>query len=173
MPNAYMTKSSSPDKQKRMKGRDKFGIESMNENLLNRHTDRSMSDSKCLINSSSNRKVTYNVDLNYMRKKIMSNVQVDLNLVVLTNYCMKYTEPGGCVEFDPSKEGFILGEATIRFKLQEMPDAKSFFLDFCGDRVFEMSVNGLQYGVDTIEWNNNQITLSKLREGRKQTHHRK
>ena len=150
-------------KQKRLKKDHKF-VQSLHEAGQSR-LDRNLADSNFLANSSLNRKVSYNVDLNFLRKKILSNLQVELNLIFLSTYCVKSLDVSEDIEFDLKKEGYLVGEAALKFKLQETPEDRSFFLDFCGDKIYSMIINGIEHGIDTIEWRNNQILMRGLRAG--------
>lgn len=150
-------------KQKRLKKDNKFA-QSLHEANQQRF-EKTLADSNFLANSSINRKVSYNVDLNFLRKKILSNLQVDLNLIFLSAYCVKSLDVSDEIDFDLKKEGYLLGEAVLKFRLQETPEDRSFFLDYCGDKIYSMIINGIEHGIDTIEWRNNQILMRGLRAG--------
>ncbi len=155
----------SPDvKMKRIKKDNKF-IQNLQESSQLRF-EKTLADSNFLANSSINRKVSYNVDLNFLRKKILNNLQVELNLIFLSAYCVKSLDMPQEIDFDLKKEGYLIGESVLRFKLQETPEDRSFFLDFCGDKIFSMTINGIEHGIDTIEWRNNQILMRGLRAGK-------
>lgn len=154
----------SPDvKLKRIKKDNKL-MQSLLESNQQRF-EKTLTESNFLANSSINRKVSYNVDLNFLRKKILSNLQVDLNLIFMSAYCVKSLDFTEDIDFDLKKEGYLLGESVLRFKLQETPEDRSFYLDFCGDKIYSMTINGIEHGIDTIEWRNNQILMRGLRAG--------
>jgi hypothetical protein len=150
-------------KLKRIKKDSKF-IQSLQESSQHRF-EKTLADSNFLSNSSVNRKVSYNVQLNFLRKKILSNLQVDLNLIFMSAYCVKSLDLTEDIDFDLKKEGYLLGESILKFKLQETPEDRSFFLDFSGDKIYSMNINGIEHGIDTIEWRNNQILMRGLRTG--------
>lgn len=112
------------------------------------------------------KKVSYNINLNHLRKKLMTELDVALKLIFLMGESVLNQQDKSSLDFDSVSEGYCLGQSNLKFNLKDVPEEKTFHLDFCGDKIFEMSVNGLDVPLEQIEWENNQISLSNLRIGR-------
>lgn len=132
-------------------------------NTISRLSD--MSSSHFISNSSANRKVAYNIEQNSLRKLMMQDLDIQLSLLFLTGSVVSQMESDGCVEFDKNKEGFLVGSATLKFKLKDFSEDTPLYLDYCGDRLYKIVINGIEYPTDLVGWKNNQIVLKNLRKG--------
>ena len=103
--------------------------------------------------------------MNSLRKVILDDLHVYLSLVFLTQDVVRSIEKEAQINFDLQKEGFTVGCAQLKFKLKDLYEDKSFYLDFCGDRIYYLEVNGVIQPMEMVTWVNNQITLPNLRKG--------
>lgn len=114
------------------------------------------------------RKVPYSFDKNCERRALIdSHVNLDLNLLLLTSNTVSGFDSGSVVQFNQKTEGYMIGIATLRFKLKSLPQDGIFMLDFSGDEIFRFVVNGTEISPDDIQWIDNQIQLPGLKKGRK------
>ena len=86
-------------------------------------------------------------------------------MVLLTGHTVSQISSSSQVKFDLTNEGYLIGTSFLNFNIKENSGADNFYLDFCGDQIFEMIINGLSIPVDSINWTNNQILLTSLRGG--------
>lgn len=131
-----------------------------------RFSDQSLLGSSCLANSSMNRKVSYNISQNSLRKKLITDLQAKLSLLLITGKDISQMDNSSALKFDKEKEGFMVGTCTIKFHLKDVPEEKTFYLDYCGDQLYELNINGLSIPVETVQWTNNQLFITGLRIGK-------
>lgn len=96
---------------------------------------------------------------------MITDLQVHLSLLIMTGTDVVKMEQESPVQFNLNTEGFIVGESKINFVLKDLPEDQSIFLDFCGDLLYSLSINGIIRPVEDVIWTNNQISLSGLRKG--------
>lgn len=96
---------------------------------------------------------------------MITDLQVHLSLLIMTGVDVVKMEQESPVQFNLNTEGFIVGESKINFVLKDLPEDQSIFLDFCGDLLYSLSINGIIRPVEDVIWTNNQISLSGLRKG--------
>lgn len=137
----------------------------MHDQGSSRLTDNSMLGSRCLTNSSTSKKVPYNISQNSLRKQILSDLEIALHIVFLAGPSVTGVDSDAQISFDPAREAYLLGTCALSFDLKDASSSEQFFLDFCGDQIFELDVNGISIPIDTVSWTNNQISLTSLRGG--------
>ena len=125
-----------------------------------------MIGSKCLTNSSLSKKVPFNINQNSLRKQILHDLEIALNIALLTGHSVTQVDTDSQIKFDLNKEGYLLGSCLLTFNLKENSGSDHFYLEFCGDQIFELSINGLSIPIESVTWMNNQILLTSLRGGR-------
>lgn len=130
-----------------------------------RFTDHSLMTSKCINNSSVSKKVPYNINQNSLRKQILHDLELSLNLILLSGQSVSSIDAESEIKYDVKREGYLIGSCLLTFNLKENSGTDNFYLDFCGDQIFELSVNGLTIPVESVSWVNNQINLNGLRGG--------
>lgn len=130
-----------------------------------RFTDHSLMTSKCINNSSVSKKVPYNINQNSLRKQILHDLELSLNLILLSGQSVSSIDAESEIKFDVKREGYLIGSCFLTFNLKENSGTDNFYLDFSGDQIFELSVNGLTIPAESVSWVNNQINLNGLRGG--------
>lgn len=146
--------------------RNKELLSRSNRDNQSRVSDQSLVGSKCLANSSADRKVSYNIAQNALRKKMIADLDIQLSLLMITGADVEKMEQNSPLQFDLKSEAFIVGDARISFILKDLPEDQSIFLDFCGDHLYDLKINGTSKPVDDVNWSNNQISMTGLRKGR-------
>lgn len=131
-----------------------------------RLSDQSMVGSRFLTNSSVSNKVPFNINQNSLRKQILDELELNLNIVFLTGQIVSSIESDAQINFDLKKEAYLLGSCAMTFNLKDNTGCENLFLDFCGNQIFELSINGISIPVDNVTWLNNQIALTGMRGGR-------
>lgn len=87
-------------------------------------------------------------------------------MVILTGKAVTGIDSDSQIKFNLSKEGYLLGSCLLSFNLKDNSGSDSFFLDFCGDQIFELTINGIAIPIESVSWTNNQISLTSLRGGK-------
>lgn len=128
-------------------------------------SDHSIIASKSLKNSSINKKVPFHINQNSVRKQCLSDLNISLNIVFLTGNSVTGIDSDAQILFDLSKEAYMLGSCLLTFDLNDNFGSEQIYLEFCGDRIFELHINGISIPIDSVSWKNNQISLTSLRGG--------
>jgi hypothetical protein len=127
--------------------------------------------SLAISNPCNSRKVAYNFDKNCERRALIdSHVDIDLSLLMLTSNTVSGFDRDSTIVFNQKTEGYMVGIATLRFKLKGLPHDGCFYLDFSGDEIYSFSVNGVEIPLEDLNWNENQILLAGLKKGSIRTH---
>lgn len=77
-----------------------------------------------------NKKVPFNISQNSMRKQILNDLEIALNMVILTGKAVTGIDSDSQIKFNLSKEGYLLGSCLLSFNLKDNSGSDSFSLTF-------------------------------------------
>lgn len=96
---------------------------------------------------------------------MISNLEIHLQILFYTPPEQLFSIPSNTSLPAAEAPSNLYGISTCKFNLKEVSQDRPILMDYCGDKIFGLTVNGTDYPHEQISWTNNQIKLPGLRRG--------